>query len=52
MNDDKGSLGKGNDVVNYFKRKIVSLCSVGNNKSTCIVIEDACFIFVIVHKVC
>ena len=27
-----------------------SLCSLGNNKSTCIVIEDACFIFVIVHK--
>ena len=39
MNDDKGSMGKGNDVVNYFQLKIVSLCSVG--KSTCSVIKDA-----------
>ena len=40
MNDDKGSMGKGNNVVNYLKQKIVSLCSVGN-KSTCSVIKDA-----------
>ena len=50
MNDDKGSMGKGNNVVNYFKRKIVSLCYVGNNKSTCSMIKDTCLGFVIVHK--
>ena len=38
MNDDKSSMGKGNDVVNYFQRMIVSLCSFGN-KSTCSVFE-------------